>query len=134
MNEIILQETKDSFTSLELVDLINKFREEEGNKNPLRHDNLLQIIRDEFEHEISLRKILESKYTNERGRKYPMFILNLEQSRQILVRESRFVRRAVTEYIDKLDEKLKEVLVPQTYIEALYLYQIYKTQIEREVA
>ena len=94
--------TKDNFTSLELVDLINKFREQEKNKNKLRHDTMLSIIREEFQEEISLQKILESKYTNERGREYPMFILDLKQSRQVLVKESRVVRKAVIEYIDKL--------------------------------
>ena len=105
--------TKDNFTSLELVDLINKFREQEKNKNKLRHDTMLSIIREEFQEEISLQKILESKYTNERGREYPMFILDLKQSRQVLVKESRVVRKAVIEYIDKLEEKLQQI--KQTY-------------------
>ncbi len=109
---------KDNFTSLELVDLINQYRNEEGNKNPLRHDNLLQIIRDEFEEEISLLKIQESNYKNDRGKEYPMFVLNLAQSRQVLVRESKFVRKAVIAYIDKLENKLLNQL-PQDYPSAL---------------
>ena len=105
--------TKDNFTSLELVDLINKFREQEKNKNKLRHDTMLSIIREEFQEEISLQKILESKYTNERGREYPMFILDLKHSRQVFVKDSRVVRKAVIEYIDKLEEKLQQI--KQTY-------------------
>lgn len=50
---------KDTITSLELVEQINFFRKEEGKKKPLRHDNLLNIIRDEFEEEIQDLKILE---------------------------------------------------------------------------
>lgn len=57
---------KDTLTSLELVEQINLFRKQEGRETELRHDTLLSIIRDEFEEEISLQKILESKYKNER--------------------------------------------------------------------
>lgn len=104
MNEII---NKDKISSLEIVAEINKFRKEEGNKNELRHDNLLQIIRDEFSEEISLLKIQESTYKNDRGREYPMFILSLNQAKQILMRESKFVRKAMINYIEKLEEQIK---------------------------
>jgi len=106
MNEIII-EKKDKITSLEIVAEINKFRKEEGNKNELRHDNLLQIIRDEFSEEISFLKIQESTYKNDRGREYPMFILSLNQAKQILMRESKFVRKAMINYIEKLEEQIK---------------------------
>lgn len=106
MDEMIVK-NKDKITSLEIVAEINKFRKEEGNKNELRHDNLLQIIRDEFSEEISLLKIQESTYKNDRGREYPMFILSLNQAKQILMRESKFVRKAMINYIETLEEKLK---------------------------
>ncbi|WP_338990839.1 ORF6C domain-containing protein [Fusobacterium polymorphum] len=106
MNEMIVK-NKDKITSLEIVAEINKFRKQEGNKNELRHDNLLQIIRDEFSDEISLLKIQESTYKNDRGREYPMFILSLNQAKQILMRESKFVRKAMINYIEKLEEKIK---------------------------
>lgn len=106
MNEMIVK-NKDKITSLEIVSEINKFRKEEGNKNELRHDNLLQIIRDEFSEEISLLKIQESTYKNDRGREYPMFILSLNQAKQILMRESKFVRKAMINYIEKLEEQIK---------------------------
>ncbi len=110
---------KDNFTSLELVDLINQYREQEGNKTPLRHDTMLGIIRDEFEEEIGLQNILEAQYTHPQNRQqYPMYILNLAQSRQVLVRESKFVRKAVIAYIDKLENKLLNQL-PQDYPSAL---------------
>ena len=106
MNEMIVK-NKDKITSLEIVAEINKFRKQEWNKNELRHDNLLQIIRDEFSDEISLLKIQESTYKNDRGREYPMFILSLNQAKQILMRESKFVRKAMINYIEKLEEKIK---------------------------
>lgn len=106
MNEVIVK-NKDKITSLEIVSEINKFRKEEGNKSELRHDNLLQIIRDEFAEEISLLKIQESTYKNDRGREYPMFILSLNQAKQILMRESKFIRKAMINYIEKLEEQIK---------------------------
>lgn len=105
MNEVIVK-NKDKITSLEIVSEINKFRKEEGNKSS-RHHNLLQIIRDEFAEEISLLKIQESTYKNDRGREYPMFILSLNQAKQILMRESKFVRKTMINYIEKLEEQIK---------------------------
>nr|DAJ02150.1 MAG TPA: hypothetical protein [Caudoviricetes sp.] len=38
-----------TMTSLEVVDLINKFREEEGNQKVLQHKNFMASIRSELE-------------------------------------------------------------------------------------
>lgn len=54
------QETKETITSLELVDQINLFRKEEGKTTELLHKSLLSIIRDEFEQELQEQKILLS--------------------------------------------------------------------------
>ncbi|EUB28249.1 MULTISPECIES: antA/AntB antirepressor family protein [Fusobacterium] len=98
---------KDNLTSLELVTEINKFRKKEGNKNELLHKNLLTIIRDEFEIEISRLEIQPSTYKSSRGKEYPLFILTLNQAKQVLMRESKFVRRAIIQYIEKLEQALK---------------------------
>lgn len=107
---------KETITSLELLEQINFFRGQEENKTELRHDTLLGIIRDEFEEEISLQKILESTYKNDRGREYPMFILGLNQSKQVLMRESKFVRKAVINYIEKLELELQKPLTTEDLI------------------
>lgn len=121
MKEIIEKRNKDAIISLELVNQINLFRSKDGNKNELRHDNLLQIIRDEFSEEISLLKIQESKYKNIRGKEYPMFILTFSQAKQVLVRESKAVRKAVIKYLEELEKQLeiKTYSLPQNYAEAL---------------
>lgn len=100
-------------TSLELVEEINLFRKQEGGKDNLRHDTLLAVIRDEFEEEISLQEILESNYTNERGRKYPMFELTKVQAVQVLARESKFVRKAIIHKLDSLENKPKSDVISQ---------------------
>nr|DAN18710.1 MAG TPA: KilAC domain protein [Caudoviricetes sp.] len=99
--------TKKTITSLELVEQINLFRKEEGKETELRHDTMLSIIRDEFEEEISLQKILESKYKNERGREYPMFELTISQGKQVLMRESKYVRRRVVEWLEYIENIIK---------------------------
>lgn len=122
---------KDNITSLELVEEINKFRKEENNKNKLLHKNLLTIIRDEFEEEISQLKIQPSTYMSSRGKEYPLFILTLNQAKQVLMRESKYVRRAMIHYIEKLEQALiksvnKEIELdnPRLYYEELIIEQV----------
>jgi hypothetical protein len=98
----------ESITSLQLLEKINDFREKENNRKNLRHKDLLAVIRNEFEQEITERKISLSEYRDKTGRKLPMFILTLSQAKQVLVRESKFVRRAVIQYIEKLENYIKQ--------------------------
>lgn len=103
---------KDTITSLELLDQINYFRWKEGNKTELKHNDLLKVIRDEFQEEIHEGKISlmyqEVKIGNGAKRKSPYYILTLKQGRQVLARESRLVRKAVIDYIDKLENQNKQ--------------------------
>lgn len=123
--ELIKQQ---KITSLELTKQINIFRKEEydykiennlslgkvelknGCYTELRHDTLLNIIRDEFEKEIADQKILGSTYKDESGKENPYFELTLDQAKQILMRESKFVRKAMIDYINKLEEIVSKQL------------------------
>ena len=100
---------KESMTSLELLKEINIFREKEGKETEMQHKTLLGIIRDEFEEEISQQELLLSNYYS-RGKEFPMFILTLAQSKQVLSRESKFVRKAVLKYIENLEQQLQKPL------------------------
>ena len=104
MNEII---NKDKITSLELVAEINKFRKEEGNRTDLQHKDLLKIIREEFSEEIGEGKISPTSYKDQWNREQPMFVLTLNQARQVLVRESKYVRKSVIHFLETLEEKIK---------------------------
>ncbi|PGH20605.1 transcriptional regulator [Fusobacterium polymorphum] len=114
---------KNQITSLELLDQINLFRKEEykeklknntlteaqkkrGKAVKLEHYDLLDIIRDEFEKEITDGKISVSEYKDTTGRKLPMFILTLNQAKQVLLRESKYVRRAIITYIEVLEQAI----------------------------
>ena len=105
MNEII---NKDKITSLELVAEINKFRKEEGNRTDLQHKDLLKIIREEFSEEIGEGKISPTSYKDQWNREQPMFVLTLNQARQVLVRESKYVRKSVIHFLERLEEQLKK--------------------------
>ena len=117
---------KESITSLELLKEINFFRkkerEENGNDSRLlkdcSHDNLLKTIREEFSDEIDAVELNESKYYSN-GKEYPMFVLTFSQSKQVLLKESKYVRKAVLQYIEKLEKELKEVLPKLTEMEII---------------
>lgn len=124
MNEILKvgERTQEKITSLELLKQINLFRGQEGNRGELKHNDLLKVIRDEFEEEIGMGKISYTLYRHPQNRQeYPMFELTLSQAKQVLVRESKFVRKAVISYIEKLEKTLmnNQPKLPQTYKEAL---------------
>ena len=129
----------ETITSLELLEEINLFREEESKSNPLnerkllRHDTLRSIIKDEFEEEILSQNILEKSISSNGGRPTSIYILSLGQAKQVLVRESKFVRKAVICYIDKLEKSLSNKFsIPQTYSEALLLASNQAKQIEEQ--
>lgn len=110
---------KDTITSLELLEQINLFRSKERelsleNKNnrllsDRTHDNLIKAIRDEFSEEISLGELNESNYSS-RGKQFSSFILTLSQGKQMLARESRFVRKAIIKHIEELELTIKLLL------------------------
>ena len=125
MNELMKMEVKNkkALSSLELLEQINLFRQEEykekrknntlteaqierGKAVKLEHKDLLDIIRDEFSEEIGLGKISPSSYLNSQNKKQPMFLLNLNQAKQVLLRESKYVRRAIINYIEVLEQAI----------------------------
>lgn len=118
MKDLITKENKETITSLELVEQINLFRSRENNRVELKHKTLLQIIRDEFSEEINEQKILPVTYKDSKNEDRPMFILTFSQAKQVLVRESKAVRKAVIKYLEELENKLRYNL-PQNYTEAL---------------
>lgn len=104
-------ENKETISSLELCEVINKFREDLEGKKELKHKDLLKIIRSEFEEEIRGGKISPSSQTvempNGGARKQPMFELTFNQAKQVLLREHKSVRKAVIKYIEALENKIK---------------------------
>lgn len=92
-------------TSLELLKEINFFRKQTEGKNKLRHDNLREVIKDEFEEEILSLEIQEKSISSDGGRPTKIFDLTINQSKQVLVRESKVVRKAVIKRLTELEER-----------------------------
>lgn len=114
---------KTEWTSVELVDVINHFRAIDGKKTMLQHKTLLEIIRDEFSEEINEQKFLPVNfYTDKKGEQRPMYKLSNSQAKQILVRESKAVRRAVIKLLEYLEQNNKHNLNVLNEREA-YLYE-----------
>ena len=149
-----------TITSLELLKKINELREKEylekakagtlteaerkkGKAVKLKHKSFLNVIRDEFENEITGQNILLSedlessnektgvqniletsqqkllpitnvkiyvnKYKDTSGKENEMFVLALNQAKQVLMRESKYVRKAVIGYIDYLENQNRQL-------------------------
>lgn len=114
MNEIMKMTNEEivTMTSLEVVDLINKFREEEGNTVELLHKSFLASIDTELESlkkcKISQQNILPSTYINSRGKEYRCYRMNKAGIMQMLNKESALVRYKTQQYIEVLENKLKQ--------------------------
>lgn len=100
-----------------------------GHYTKLRHDNLLRTIRDEFNIKIDLLNFEEmlkekaqknilpiyvdgifiSTYKDKYDREQIMFILTIDQAKQVLLRESRLVRRKVIEYLNLLEKRIRQL-------------------------
>lgn len=119
-------EIKKSISSLELVEQINLFRKEEGKTVELLHKSLLGIIRDEFDEEIHEQKILlmfkTRQLPNGGSKEDPYYVLTFSQAKQILVRESKYVRKHIIAYIEKFENALLQKQMSQTFVKALRAY------------
>ena len=102
-----------TMTSLEVVDLINKFRAEEGNRAVLTHANFLKSIRKEIE---TLENVGISTKVNfylcsyiDGNRNYTMYKLNRDGILQMLNKESAIVRYKTVQYINALEQALQDL-------------------------
>lgn len=114
MSEIMKMTNEEvvTMTSLEVVDLINSFRNEEGNEVELLHKSFLASIDTELESlkkcKISQQNILPSTYINSRGKEYRCYKLNKAGIMQMLNKESALVRYKTQQYIEVLENQIKE--------------------------
>ena len=112
-------------TSVELVDIINQFREMENGRAELQHKNFMAKIKTEVEVLKSLGldgqlNFKPSSYVNSQNKEQPCYSLNRDGMLQMLNSESALVRYKTIEYINELEKKLGQPKLPQTYKEALY--------------
>jgi len=124
MNEMMIANKEIRMTSVEVTDMINQFREMEGNRSELRHSDLMRKIEKELEMGKSLglsneRNISLVEYVDKKGEIRPCYSLDRDTIISLTVTESFLVRRKMIEYINKLEEELQKYKLPQTYKEAL---------------
>lgn len=104
-----------TMTSLEVVDLINKFREEEGHRAVLKHKSFMQSIRTELENlanagiEVDERNILPVTYLDKKGEKRPCYKMSRSWVMQMCNKESALVRYKTQQYIERLEQALQDL-------------------------
>lgn len=77
------------------------------NKNTVNEQNILPV-----ENKIkptSVNGIFETSYKDDKGELRPMFILTIDQAKQVLLRESRIVRSKVIEYLNSLEKRIRQL-------------------------
>lgn len=126
MNEIIENRKIVAMTSLEVVDLINNFREEEGNTAIKEHKTFVRDIRNEIEilKKLNIRvenNFVPYSYVAENGKTNPCYKMNKAGIMQMLNKESALVRYKTQQYIEVLENELKEPSKPLTSMELLKL-------------
>lgn len=123
-----------TMTSLEVVELVNNFRKEEGNEILKKHDVFLRDIRNEI---AALKNagikghnnFAESYYINSQNKKQPCYKMNKAGIMQMLNKESALVRYKTQQYIEALENKLKQPTKPLSAMELLKLqYQVIEEQ------
>ena len=124
--QIIENNQEATMTSLEVVDLINKFRREECNEIVKEHKTFMRDIRNEIE---SLKKvgvkaenkIVPSSYIDKNNQQRPCYKMNKAGIMQMLNKESALVRYKTQEYIEALENKLKQQVKPLGTMDLLRL-------------
>ena len=114
INDLVLQNGR--IKSVDLVDIINTFRKEER-KTDLRHDSFIAKIRKELETLNALglgadQNFLEGKYLDKNNQERPCFELTRDGTVEMLNSESAYCRYKTVEYINRLQEKIKNPQKP----------------------
>ncbi|WP_297136162.1 phage regulatory protein/antirepressor Ant [Terrisporobacter sp.] len=112
MGELMLNNDV-AMTSLEVVELINGFRKEEGNKIKKEHKTFMRDIRNEIEY---LKKadikaennFVPSSYIDKNNQERPCYKMNKAGIMQMLNKESALVRYKTQQYIEALEDRIEE--------------------------
>ena len=109
-HDTLISIIKNEFSE-EITGLKNYLSENLGVQNILEtsQQKLLPLNEKIGKGKISLTSIIESEYIDQWNRKQLMYILGLPQAKQVLMRESKFVRKAVIEYIGYLENQNRQL-------------------------
>ncbi len=76
MNELVLENNEIRIKSVELVDIINQFRELEEGKSKLKHKTLMEKIRNVLDIIQNQQNFNESTYINKQNKVQPCYLIN----------------------------------------------------------
>lgn len=115
---------KEHITSLELVEQINLFRRQEKGSSCklITHSSLFSLIEYEFEEEIDECEMSPIFVKNKKGEDVEVYPLSFKQAKQVLMFETRFVRKQVISYIECLENTYEgntSIRLMQNYISVL---------------
>ena len=85
-----------------------------------------------YKKEINEGKISLVEYKDKKGELRPMYILTYNQAKQVLLRESKFVRRAVIHYVERLEEELQKDFIEKYERQLLGFDELVKRNEELE--
>ncbi|GAA0861767.1 ORF6C domain-containing protein [Paraclostridium tenue] len=123
-----------TMTSLEVVELINNFRKEEGNEVKKRHSDFLASIEKEVETLKTRgieaeRNFSSGSYTDKQNQERPCYKINKAGIMQMLNKESTLVRYKTQQYIESLENKLKQ---PSKKLSAMELLKLQYKALEEQ--
>ena len=136
MSNTLVPQNNIEMLSTEVVDTINGFRAEEGNKKVLQHKSFMTSIRKEIEAlknagvEIDEQNILLISYTDSMNREKPCYKMSKSWILQMCNKESALVRFKTQQYIEALENKLKQ----QQVITAEQIVQMVNEAVKTAVA
>ena len=123
MNELVTKGI--SMNHVELCELINKLREEEGSRKQLDKSDLLKKIKKEVKAMKTMGIFNEGnfslvEYKDKKGEMRPTYLMNRDGILQMAASESVYVRAKIMEYINALESKLKEQDQKKDLLLAIY--------------
>lgn len=98
-DEFNIQDNRLNFEEVKRGNAVNKNAVNEG-KNSLVENKIIPT---------SVEGIFETTYKDDKGELRPMFILTIDQAKQVLLRESKVVRKAVIQYLNLLEKRIREL-------------------------
>ena len=102
-----------------MVEQINLFRSQEGNKKEVRHSDLLAKIEKRFSAKINERKISLVESPDSKGEMRKMYELPFEYCLRILMDESETVQDRCVEVMKEQQREIERLQKPKTQIEIL---------------
>ena len=118
-NNLTIFDNQLTITSKQLCDIINMFREEEGNSTVLMHKNLMASIRAELEALANAGiddglNFQPVTYIDNKGETRPCYNITKAGAMSLLNKESAVVRYRTQLYIDTLEKQLMAQVLPNT--------------------